>query len=156
MGQYHRCVNLDKREFIDPHKLGNGLKLREQVASHPGTGAALIILLASASNGQGGGDLDQSPIVGRWRGDRIAFVGDYDDEAFYWTGSPENGELVRASDIYSCTVTDDDPKDWKDVSLQVCKVIEKELCGKFVGDGWREFKPSKKKSVNNGHAVTSG
>jgi hypothetical protein len=43
MGQYHVVVNLTKREFIHPHKLGSGLKLWEQIASgaNGGTGAAL-------------------------------------------------------------------------------------------------------------------
>jgi len=40
MGQYWKPVNLDKREYVDPHKLDVGLKLWEQLASHPGTGAA--------------------------------------------------------------------------------------------------------------------
>ena len=26
MGQYHKLINLDKKEFVDPHKLGLGLK----------------------------------------------------------------------------------------------------------------------------------
>jgi hypothetical protein len=59
MGQYHIPVNLDKREFVFPHRLGAGLKLWEQLANHPGTGAALIILTA-VSNGRGGGDLRQA------------------------------------------------------------------------------------------------
>ena len=37
MGQYWLPVNLDKREFVNPHKLGAGLKLWEQLANHPGT-----------------------------------------------------------------------------------------------------------------------
>lgn len=56
MGQYHVVVNLDKKEFIDPHKLGDGLKLFEQINSHGGTMAALFALLA-CSNGRGGGDI---------------------------------------------------------------------------------------------------
>ena len=103
MGQYHHPVNLDKKEFINPHKLGSGLKQWEQLANTPGTGAALLVLLFS-SNSRGGGDLDaetnwhgpdrvdftkEGPdlsaeyktiaraIVGRWAGDRLAIVGDY-------------------------------------------------------------------------------
>ena len=30
MGQYHYTVNLDKKEYLVPHKLGDGLKLLEQ------------------------------------------------------------------------------------------------------------------------------
>jgi len=79
MGQYHLTVNLDKKEFLDPHTLGNGLKLIEQASNpNPGIPAALFVLLACA-NGRGGGDLSPNPIVGRWAGDRIAVVGDYSE-----------------------------------------------------------------------------
>ena len=124
MGQYHVVVNLTKREFIHPHKLGSGLKLWEQIANgaNGGTGAALLVLLA-ASNGRGGGDLDvednwhgpervfprdnaqPGPMpetyseiakrtVGRWAGDQIAVVGDY----------AKDGDLppeFEAEDIYT-------------------------------------------------------
>ena len=87
MGQYHLLVNLDRREFVDPHKIGCGLKLWEQLANNPSTGAALIALCA-VSNGRGGGDLsipdsgfslngEPCDLIGRWGGQRIAFVGDY-------------------------------------------------------------------------------
>ena len=78
MGQYHLTVNLDKKEFLMPHKLGVGLKLREQLGSSDSTPDALFILLA-CSNGYVGGDLfdNENHMVGRWAGDRIAVVGDY-------------------------------------------------------------------------------
>jgi hypothetical protein len=58
MGQYWIPVNLDKKEFIDPHKLATGLKLWEQVANFPGTPCALLILTAAYYEKRGGGDLD--------------------------------------------------------------------------------------------------
>jgi hypothetical protein len=128
MGQYHIVVNLDKQQVVHPHKIGCGLKLWEQLASQISTGTALIILLASGSNGDGGGDICEDPIVGSWRGDRIAFVGDYDDSTKYKVGK----KTMSGAEIYTA--------DWIDVSGAVCKVIEKELNGKFVGDGWRQFK----------------
>lgn len=133
MGQYWYAVNLDKREYVHPHKLGSGLKLWEQLANSPGTGAALIVLCAAMPEPRGGGDLDldqnwhgpertgagAGPVVdsyndiakrtiGRWAGDRIALVGDY----------AEDGDLApehEASKIYRlCTdesevVYNDDP-----------------------------------------------
>ena len=84
MGQYHYIVNLDKREFINPHKLGVGLKACEQLTSAAGTAQALFVLLL-CSNGRGGGDLGvtrgfDERIIGRWAGDRIAVVGDYAED----------------------------------------------------------------------------
>lgn len=84
MGQYHFIVNLDKREFIDPYRMGVGAKAWEQLASMPSTPQALFALLI-CSNGRGGGDLGgRSPtaerVIGRWAGDRIAVVGDYAED----------------------------------------------------------------------------
>ena len=134
MGQYWYVVNLDKKEFVNPHRLGAGLKLWEQLANHPGTGAALVVLCAAMPERRGGGDFDldenwhgpervdmstDGPMpeeypaiakrtIGRWAGDRIALVGDY----------AEDGDLApehKASTIYGrCqadteTVWSDDP-----------------------------------------------
>src|SRR5687767_2122060 len=79
MGQYHLPVNLDKREYLHPHKFGDGLKLLEFAAAPgPGTLTGLSVLLA-CSHGRGGGDLpgEKSEWTGRWAGDRIIILGDY-------------------------------------------------------------------------------
>ena len=78
MGQYYHIVNIDKRESLNPHILGDGLKLME-FASGGGTMTALAILL-SDGNGRGGGDFrGESPRIGSWAGDRIVIAGDYAD-----------------------------------------------------------------------------
>lgn len=156
MGQYWMVVNLDKQEFLSPHRLGTGLKLWEQLASHPGTGAALIVLCAAMPEPRGGGDFDMdenwhgperpkySPFagqmpesypeiakltIGRWAGDRIALVVDYADD---WDLPIE----FEASKIYGdCS----EAGPYTDISDYVARVIEHELSGKFVGDGWRKF-----------------
>lgn len=106
MGQYHLIYNLDKKEMLHPHNLGDGLKLLE--FSGGATAIALCVLLAN-SNGRGGGDLyvsaskrnenfepiysskekkqmlDIAQVSGRWAGDRIVVQGDYaepSDSAF--------------------------------------------------------------------------
>ena len=71
MGQHHRLVNMDRREFLDCHALGDGLKLAEQVSSGPGGVASALLVLLAASNGRGGGDLpddmatEKDRVVGR-------------------------------------------------------------------------------------------
>lgn len=181
IGQYWYPANIDKKEFVDPHKLGTGLKLWEQLANHPGTGAALIILCAAMPEPRGGGDLDMAEegfvgdlkkaagvgyaevakrTIGRWAGDRIALVGDY----------AERGDLAprdNADLIYDLCATEEERLNqvahlrnigksgdkrylrkadrlakaqlYTDISDDVCQVIEHELKGKFVGDGWRKF-----------------
>ena len=164
MGQYWIPVNLDKKEYIDPHKLGTGLKLWEHLANHPGTGAALIVLMAAMPEPRGGGDFDMdenwhgpertipphniSPgpmpenyssiakrTIGRWAGDRIALIGDYADSTDL-TGF----DAKKVSE--GCF---NEEEGYLDITENVCKVIEHELCGKYIGDGWREFKYDKEK-----------
>jgi hypothetical protein len=144
LGQYWLVANLSKKEFLNPHELGTGLKLWEQLANHPGTGAALIILCAAMPEPRGGGDFSlgdpeindaniYAPIaqrtIGRWAGDRIALVGDY----------AQNSDLpvrFHAKSIYNkCNAEDG----WKDITGDVCAVIEHELRGHYSGDGWRKF-----------------
>ena len=80
MGQYYHVVNLDKAQYIHPHRMGDGLKLLEFGSSGDGTMLALAVLLAEG-NGRGGGDLYSSNnIIGSWAGDRIVVAGDYADE----------------------------------------------------------------------------
>lgn len=96
MGQYHEVYNLDKKERIYPHTIDNGLKLYEQVGHIGSTSTALFALLAN-SNGRGGGDFPEHPMIGRWAGDRILIQGDYagpDDQAAH----PES-ELEAFTDI---------------------------------------------------------
>lgn len=81
MGQYWIPVNLDKREYINPHALGSGLKLWEQLVNNPGVGAALIILQANMVEKRGGGDLMAHDVTGRWAGDRVALFGDYAEDS---------------------------------------------------------------------------
>lgn len=158
MGQYWLTVNLDKREYVDPHKLGSGLKLWEQLANSPGTGEAMIVLCAAMPEARSGGDLDldtnwhgpertdmsaEGPAVpdyneiahrtiGRWAGDRVALVGDYAEDSDL---APEH----KASTIFSrCSIGGD----YTDVSDDVAAVIEHELRGKYVGDGWRDWQPA--------------
>ena len=65
MGQYFYIVNLDKREFLHPHKLASGLKIWEICANaHP-----LRVL----------GYL----LHDRWYGDKICIVGDYNSNGLY-------------------------------------------------------------------------
>lgn len=56
MGQYYYAINIDKKQYLHPHKCGDGLKLLEFGLSSCGTMACLAILLADG-NGRGGGDL---------------------------------------------------------------------------------------------------
>jgi hypothetical protein len=165
MGQYWVVVNLDKREYVLPHTLGVGLKLWEQLAGHPGTGTALLILCAAMPDARGGGDFDidenwhgpertfpehnTSPgpmpeeypaiaarTIGRWAGNRIALIGDYAEPTDLKTNPGE----PTASQIYGLCGEDEEAEgSWIDVSMDVARVIEHELNGQYIGDGWRHW-----------------
>jgi len=99
MGQAYLIVNLDKKQFLDPHKCGDGYKLLEFGSSASGTMTALAILLADGNN-RGGGDLhSDNPLIGSWAGDRIVIAGDYADEGKF-SGDPSRALYRVAIDEY--------------------------------------------------------
>lgn len=121
MGQYFKIVNLDKKEFLNPHTLGSGLKQWEMVGS-VGVSAALLILLGNSA-GKGGGDLCSregdinKDFSGHWAGDRIVIAGDY---ASISDGDPAEEVFKDAYDrektnIYFLCSTDF----FKDISLDI-------------------------------------
>jgi len=83
MGQYWVIVNIDKKEFINPHKLGCGAKQLE-IASSEVINIALVMLLSSHPEERGGGDFEikgnSRRAIGRWAGDRIVIIGDYAED----------------------------------------------------------------------------
>ena len=111
MGQYFKVANLDKKQVIDPHEFGDGLKLMEIGCSSNGTMLGLALLLRQ-STGSGGGDflaVGAHPVVGSWAGDRVTIVGDYDKSNQIATGQ-KKGELWDAFE---------DTGEWEDISIEV-------------------------------------
>lgn len=80
--QHHLIVNLDKRQYLEPHDFGDQATLTGFGNEAQGTLAALAVLLAR-DNGFGAGDLQlpdemsDRDLIGSWAGDRIAIVGDF-------------------------------------------------------------------------------
>jgi hypothetical protein len=84
MGQYHKLINVDKREYLDPESIGLGVKQWEH-QSHPqwkiaGSLADAMYILTMTSPARGGGDMPATEISGRWAGDRVMVVGDYTED----------------------------------------------------------------------------
>jgi hypothetical protein len=103
-GQYHILLNLDTQEYIDPREMGSGQKLFELCMND--VSRLLPYLLSQSANASGGdpripwGEFEQTdgsidwetyhkaldeafPNCGRWAGDRITVVGDYDESGLY-------------------------------------------------------------------------
>ena len=87
MGQYFLIVNMDKKECVSPWKVGTGAKFLEWLYKRP---VRVFAWLLRKSDGDGGGDIPhaergQYETLGRWAGDRIALIGDYDSSGLYET-----------------------------------------------------------------------
>ncbi|MDM8551477.1 hypothetical protein QUF72_15430 [Desulfobacterales bacterium HSG2] len=92
MGQYYMIVNLDKREYLNPLRFGDGCKVREFGFSSYGAMSALAILLAKSSQLEGGGEFD-SVLTGAWAENRIVIIGDYDESGLYQRLSKEYTDI---------------------------------------------------------------
>jgi len=81
MGQYFLIANLTKKEYLNPLKLQSGLKLWEITVNK--APRVLPLLLRKSSSG-GGGDIQKDyKSAGRWAGDRIVVIGDYDESELF-------------------------------------------------------------------------
>lgn len=96
MGQYFIVANLDKKQYLHPHRFGDGLKFREFAYSARGTMTALAYLLDH------GYYADGESVLGSWAGDRIVIVGDYDEIA-----NPSYQEIIRTFEEISEKVRKD-------------------------------------------------
>lgn len=137
MGQYHIPVNLDKREYVQPSDLGDMLKIGDQLWEGVGGTQTAVFALLAISSGRGGGDwydgrdyqgngvyeTDEKAakihdfVVGRWGGERVAWVGDYandddlpaeDKASLIYTMCKPREEILRIIKTYR---DDDQPGD---------------------------------------------
>jgi len=82
MGQYFIAVNKTKKEFVRSWDIGGLAKLWEWCANRE---AGIFPYLLRRSSQGGGGDADHNgaQFAGRWAGDEIYLVGDYDESNLY-------------------------------------------------------------------------
>jgi len=112
MGQYFKIVNLDKKEWLHPHQLGDGLKFGEFTEGP--TMLALAFLLSRGVDGKGSGT---------WAGDRIVVCGDYG-----------KGPLGRA--LYDASKDESETSEYKNISLRVRSEVEAALPWAEFGKRW--------------------
>lgn len=124
MGQYHHLVNVDKKEVVNPHGLGLGLKQWEHLGDFDGTLADAMYILMMTSPARGGGDLPQTDISGRWTGDRVLVLGDYTEDSDV-PSIPNVGLLYSESDHYT------------DITDMVAKAFETVFRIRISGEGWK-------------------
>lgn len=125
MGQYHHLVNIDKKEVVNPHGLGLGLKQYEHTAVNSGGSLAdAMYILMMTSPARGGGDFPQTDISGRWAGDRVLVLGDYTEDSDV-PSIPNLGSLYRESEGYT------------DITDMVAQAFELVFRIRISGEGWK-------------------
>jgi hypothetical protein len=94
MGQYFMAVNKTKKEYVRSWDIGAPTKLWEWCVNR--TAGIFPYLLRKASEG-GGGDinLDKPQYAGRWAGDEVYLVGDYDDSNLYEIAKSEYHNIAK-------------------------------------------------------------
>lgn len=110
MGQYHLLVNVDKKQLVNPHGLGLGLKQVEQSGFRGSLGDAMYLLMMTSPH-RGGGDLEYTKISGAWAGDRVLIVGDY-------TEATDIPSIPSADNLYF------EARTWKDITEDVATAME--------------------------------
>lgn len=132
MGQYHKLVNLDKKEQVVSYNLGLGAKQYEQTGFEGSMSDAMYLLLMT-SPARGGGDWDSfDGLSGRWVGDRVVVLGDYTVDEDY-ASYPNFGKLWS------------DSSDWTDISDGVAVALGKvfDYTIDTSEKGWRTRKSNK-------------
>jgi len=93
MGQYFKAVNLDRKEYVSPWKIGGVAKLWEWCVNAQ---AGIFPFLLRKSNEGGGGDISKEyETAGRWAGERIVLIGDYDESGLWDELEKEYEDISR-------------------------------------------------------------
>lgn len=82
MGQYYKAVNTKKQEYVCPWCICGGAKLWEWAANTQGSIFTLLLQKSSAIE-EVDVEVGREIMAGRWAGDPIFLVGDYDDSGLY-------------------------------------------------------------------------
>lgn len=123
-------VNLDKREFVNPHALGLGFKQREHNGDFEGTLADALYFLTMTSPARGGGDYPQTDISARWAGDRCVVLGDYTEDA-------DIPNYVGAGSLWS-QIDENAHGEWRDISEDVATELGTVFGFRMEGDRWKD------------------
>jgi len=140
MGQYFKVINKTKKEILNPHTFGSGLKLWEIINSRGEILQGLALLLAEGHQKY---DKNYQPIksdiIGRWKGDKISIMGDYVEHEVV-----KDGE-VKLQNFWESMYDDEGisfRNGWKDISIETYKEL--------LQDDWqgrRKAKQLKKKGT---------
>lgn len=94
MGQYFVAVNETKREYVCPWEIGYVAKFWEWCCNYS---SSIFPYLLRKSDESGGGDInpDEVTYAGRWAGDKVSLVGDYDSSKLYQTAKSQYTNISK-------------------------------------------------------------
>ena len=112
MGQYHKLINITKKEYIVGHDIGINLKHYEQIGFEGSMADVLYCLMIAQGNDyRGGGDVSGHKAIGRWAGDQVAIVGDY---------YTEEGDNYKYKNLYDIV---EDDRHYKNISPSIRSML---------------------------------
>ena len=123
MGQYHKLINLTKKEYVNPHKIGLGAKHLEGIGFEGSMGDVMYLLsIAQGNERRGGGDVEGHRYIGRWAGDKVVVVGDYYDQ---------DNDNPKFKGLYDINDGVHENVHWHDISHGVRELLSKVMGVKF-------------------------
>ena len=112
MGQYHKLINITKKEFVVGHDIGINLKHYEQIGFEGSMADVLYcLMIAQGDDRRGGGEVSGHKLIGHWTGDPVAIVGDY------YTEDTDNRSYKNLYDIV------EDDKHYKNISPSIRSML---------------------------------
>jgi hypothetical protein len=99
MGQYYLVINLDKRQYLNPHACGEAAGLMDFASNVAGTMTALALLLNDRDRAEPGDSEPGGEVHGSWSGDRVVIVGDYGPDGRYTDRPDTNLYFLAASEF---------------------------------------------------------
>ena len=113
MGQYHKLINVTKKEYVSGWDTGMMAKHYEQMGFEGSMADVLYcLMIAQGNEKRGGGDTDGHDFIGRWAGDDIAVVGDY---------YTESSDYYKYRDLYDKV---EDDKHYTNISSSIRSMLE--------------------------------
>lgn len=107
MGQYFKLINETKQEQITAWELGTVAKFYEWLLNNH---ARILVWLLRKSDNGGGGDIpnpDKYTTLGRWAGDRITLIGDYDSSELWKQTKHWENIAPEVREEYNTALRDD-------------------------------------------------
>ncbi len=112
MGQYHKLINITKKEYVVGYDIGILAKHYEQIGFQGSMADVLYcLMIAQGNDNRGGGDVSGHKLIGHWTGDHVAIVGDYYEM---------ESDNPKYRNLYDIVVSD---KDYKNISPSIRSML---------------------------------